>query len=126
MPPSLIPTRPQGWSPRPPADLSKEKPDLRGAGPGLKAPGRPGPNPADARPAKPGERPLDEIARGVDTWDLIRALNPQASQTRCARTFSVMMVASLAVRTQGRGKAPPGVFRRGLGVRAGGLVVSLP
>ncbi len=43
----------------------------------------------------------------------------------CARTFSVMMVASLAVRTWVSGKAPPGVFRRGLGVRAGGLVVSL-
>jgi putative transposase len=44
---------------------------------------------------------------------------------RCARTFSVMMAASLAVRTWVSGKAPPGVFRRGLGVRAGGLVVSL-
>jgi hypothetical protein len=43
----------------------------------------------------------------------------------CARTFSLMMAASLAVRMWVRGKAPLVVFRRGLGVRAGGLVVSL-
>jgi hypothetical protein len=44
----------------------------------------------------------------------------------CARTFSVMMAASLAVMTEAYGKAPPAGFRRGLGVRGGGLVVSLP
>jgi len=70
---------PHGRTPWPPTDPRKEEPDLRGAGPGLKVPGRPGPNPADARPAKPGEKPLDETTRGVDTWDLIRALDPQAS-----------------------------------------------
>ena len=37
-----------------------------------------------------------------------------------------MMAASLTVRTWVQGKAPPVVFRRGLGVRGGGLVVSLP
>jgi hypothetical protein len=37
-----------------------------------------------------------------------------------------MMVASLTVRMQVREKAPPVVFRRGFGVRGGGLVVSLP
>ena len=42
-----------------------------------------------------------------------------------AIVLNVMMAASLAVRTQVRGKAPPVAFRRGLGVRAGGLVVSL-
>jgi hypothetical protein len=36
-----------------------------------------------------------------------------------------MMAASLAVRTQAQGKAPLVVFRRGLGVRGGGVVVSL-
>jgi hypothetical protein len=40
--------------------------------------------------------------------------------------LSVMMAASLAVRMRVREKAPPAVFRRGLGVRGGGLVVSLP
>jgi len=44
----------------------------------------------------------------------------------CARTFSVMMAASLAVMMWAYGKAPLDVFRRGLGVRGGGLVVSLP
>ena len=44
---------------------------------------------------------------------------------RCARTLILMMAASLAVRTWVRGKAPLVVFRRGLGVRGGGLVVSL-
>jgi hypothetical protein len=43
----------------------------------------------------------------------------------CARTLILMMAASLAVRMWVQGKAPPVVFRRGLGVRAGGLVVSL-
>jgi hypothetical protein len=36
-----------------------------------------------------------------------------------------MMVASLMVRMLGQGEAPLVVFRRGLGVRGGGLVVSL-
>jgi len=40
--------------------------------------------------------------------------------------FSVMIAASLTVRIGALGKAPPGVFRRGLGVRGGGVVVSLP
>jgi hypothetical protein len=44
---------------------------------------------------------------------------------QCARTFSLMMAASLAVRMWVQGKALLVVFRRGLGVRAGGLVVSL-
>jgi hypothetical protein len=43
----------------------------------------------------------------------------------CARTLILMMAASLAVRMLVQGKAPLVVFRRGLGVRAGGLVVSL-
>jgi hypothetical protein len=37
-----------------------------------------------------------------------------------------MTVASPVVRTQVQEKAPLVVFRRGLGVRGGGLVVSLP
>jgi hypothetical protein len=37
-----------------------------------------------------------------------------------------MMAASLTVRMQVPEKAPPVVFRRGFGVRGGGLVVSLP
>jgi hypothetical protein len=36
-----------------------------------------------------------------------------------------MMAASFAMMTEAYGKAPPVVFRRGLGVRGGGLVVSL-
>jgi hypothetical protein len=36
-----------------------------------------------------------------------------------------MMAASLMLRTWVREKAPPVVFRRGFGVRGGGLVVSL-
>jgi hypothetical protein len=36
-----------------------------------------------------------------------------------------MTMASLMVRTQVQEKAPPVVFRRGFGVRGGGLVVSL-
>jgi hypothetical protein len=43
----------------------------------------------------------------------------------CAPTFSVMMAASLAVMTWVCGKVPPVVFRRGLGVRGGGFVISL-
>ena len=46
--------------------------------------------------------------------------------TACARTFSVIMPASLAMRMRVRGKAPLVVFQRGLGVRGVGLVVSLP
>jgi hypothetical protein len=53
----------------------------------------------------------------------IQSVIPPASG--CARTFSLMMAASLAVRMWVQGKAPLVVFRRGLGVRAGGLVVSL-
>jgi hypothetical protein len=37
-----------------------------------------------------------------------------------------MMAASLMVRMRVREKAPPVVFRRGFGVRGGGVVVSLP
>jgi hypothetical protein len=37
-----------------------------------------------------------------------------------------MMVASLVVRMQVQEKAPPEGFRRGFGVRGGGVVVSLP
>jgi hypothetical protein len=37
----------------------------------------------------------------------------------------MMMAATLAVMMQVREKAPPGVFRRGPGVRGGGFVVSL-
>lgn len=55
---------------------------------------------------------------------VIRRVRGRAG-ARCARTFSVMMAASLAVRMRAYGKAPPGVFRRGLGVRGGGVVVSL-
>jgi hypothetical protein len=44
----------------------------------------------------------------------------------CPPTFGLMMAASLTVRTKVHGKAPPAGFRRGLGVRGGGLVVSLP
>jgi hypothetical protein len=36
-----------------------------------------------------------------------------------------MMAATLTVMMQVREKAPPAVFRRGLGVRGGGVVVSL-
>jgi ribosomal protein L4 len=31
---------------------------------------------------EPGKKPLDETSRSVGTWDLIPALDPQASQTR--------------------------------------------
>jgi hypothetical protein len=51
---------------------------------------------------------------------------PPADPGWCARTFIVTMRGSFALRTRGQGKAPPEGFRRGLGVRAGGLVVSLP
>jgi hypothetical protein len=44
----------------------------------------------------------------------------------CPRTLRLMMATSLTVRMQVPGKAPPVVFRRGFGVRGGGLVVSLP
>ena len=43
----------------------------------------------------------------------------------CPRTLSLMMATSLVVRTEKGGKAPPAGFRRGLGVRGGGVVVSL-
>jgi hypothetical protein len=43
----------------------------------------------------------------------------------CPPTLSLMTMASLMVRTQVQEKAPPVVFRRGFGVRGGGLVVSL-
>ena len=46
--------------------------------------------------------------------------------TACPRTLKLMMAASLMVRMQVPEKAPPVVFRRGLGVRGGGPVVSLP
>jgi hypothetical protein len=44
----------------------------------------------------------------------------------CARSFKVRMAASLAVRMCGSGEGPAGVSRRGLGVRGGVVVVSLP
>jgi hypothetical protein len=37
-----------------------------------------------------------------------------------------MMAAALTMRMHPQEKAPPVVFRRGFGVRGGGLVVSLP
>jgi hypothetical protein len=37
-----------------------------------------------------------------------------------------MMATTLTARMQVQEKAPPVVFRRGFGVRGGGLVVSLP
>jgi hypothetical protein len=43
----------------------------------------------------------------------------------CPPTLSLMMAATLTVMMQVREKAPPAVFRRGLGVRGGGVVVSL-
>ena len=43
----------------------------------------------------------------------------------CPRTLRLMM-ATLTVRMRVQEKAPPVVFRRGFGVRGGGLVVSLP
>ena len=62
---------------------------------------------------------------GVEPFNLPD--NPKIAELAacCARTFSVMMAASVAVRTWVQGKAPPAGFRRGLGVRGGGLVVSL-
>jgi hypothetical protein len=56
--------------------------------------------------------------------DLGQVHRTQAS--RCARTLNLMMAASLRMRTLVHEKAPLVVFRRGLGVRGGGLVVSLP
>jgi hypothetical protein len=44
----------------------------------------------------------------------------------CARSFKVRMAASLPVRMCGREEGPAGVSRRGLGVRGGVVVVSLP
>jgi hypothetical protein len=59
-----------------------------------------------------------------------RQLQRQAWQwalaNRCARTLNLMMAASLRMRTSVQEKAPLVVFQRGLGVRGGGLVVSLP
>ena len=56
-----------------------------------------------------------------------RPLTYEAASARyCPPTLSLMTLASLMVRTRVREKAPPGGFRRGLGVRGGGLVVSLP
>jgi hypothetical protein len=74
-----------------------------------------------ARPAA-GVFPLPGALSAAQLASLADSI---AAQRRCARTFSLMMAASLAVRTWVRGKAPLVVFRRGLGVRAGGLVVSL-
>ncbi len=48
------------------------------------------------------------------------------SSTCCARSFKVRMAASLAVRMCGCEEGPAGVSRRGLGVRGGVVVVSLP
>ena len=45
---------------------------------------------------------------------------------KCARSFKVRMTASLPVRMCGREEGPAGVSRRGLGVRGGVVVVSLP
>ena len=44
----------------------------------------------------------------------------------CARSFKVRMAASVTVRMCGSGEGPAGVSRRGLGVRSGVVVVSLP
>jgi hypothetical protein len=73
-----------------------------------------------------------QVTRRPDTSPTLPGPAPPTALTSsptsppcCARTFSMMMAASLAVRTWVRGKAPPGVSWRGLGVRGGGLVVSL-
>jgi hypothetical protein len=67
-----------------------------------------------------------EVAPVLPHAHVQRNERPDQVLVQCARTFSLMMAASLEVRMLALGKAPPGVFRRGLGVRAGGLVVSLP
>ena len=73
---------------------------------------------------RPGDGPLVQQPAGD------HGLGPAQADVRlrctpCARTFGLMMAASLAVRTWVQGKAPLAGSRRGLGVRAGGLVVSL-
>jgi hypothetical protein len=57
-------------------------------------------------------------------WCAERGLDPLGA--RCPRTLRLMMAATLTMRMRVQGKAPPVVFRRGFGVRGGGLVVSLP
>jgi hypothetical protein len=57
---------------------------------------------------------------------LIRIWGKSGLRGGCPRTLRLMMAASLTMRTKVDGKAPPVVFRRGFGVRGGGLVVSLP
>jgi hypothetical protein len=72
---------------------------------------------------------LDLVTAVLAMGDVMLTRSPgfaNRSASPCARTFSVMMGASLAVMTLAYGRAPLDVFRRGPGVRAGGLVVSLP
>jgi hypothetical protein len=69
-----------------------------------------------------GDRCLLVFDNAADPADLLPFL-PAAG---CARSFKVRMAASLAVRMCGSGEGPAGVSRRGLGVRGGVVVVSLP
>jgi hypothetical protein len=69
-----------------------------------------------------GDRCLLVFDNAADPADLLPFL-PAAG---CARSFKVRMAASLAVRMCGREEGPAGVSRRGLGVRGGVVVVSLP
>jgi deoxycytidine triphosphate deaminase len=67
------------------------------------------------------------IARAL-IWPMYGVTRPPIPHGHygCPPTLNLMMAASLTMRTKVDGKAPPVVFRRGFGVRGGGLVVSLP
>ena len=93
-----------------------------------------------AHPGKARQQPWKAVAEGDREW-LAGILGHVPGLTRgvaeaydgttveafeCPRTLRLMMTATLMVRMQVQEKAPPVVFRRGFGVRGGGLVVSLP
>ncbi len=65
---------------------------------------------------------------GVSLWmpEVGGRVDWHAEDHECARSFKMRMAASFAVRTYGCEEGPAGVSRRGLGVRGGVVVVSLP
>jgi hypothetical protein len=62
---------------------------------------------------------------GLFRYSLVQELL-EPGLSLCARSFKMRMLASLTVRMCGREEGPAGVSRRGLGVRGGVVVVSLP
>ncbi len=69
---------------------------------------------------------LARLAGNATAHGRDRTAGPPREGTACARSFKVRMAASLAVRMCGCEEGPAGVSRRGLGVRGGVVVVSLP